>query len=105
MTAFTLDGGEPVGGGLEHLEFRDGGVAEPVNLGKTGPRRRDHLAERAEFRDQGFRQRLDVPAWQRAKQHELEKLVIGDGIATGLAETLAQSLPMAVIMRRRFRPA
>src|SRR5215831_4024971 len=105
MTPFHFAASEPVGGGLDHLEFRDGGVAEPIDLGKTRPWRRDHLAERAEFRNQGLRQRLDVPAWQRAKQHELKKLVIGDRIAAGLAEALAQALPMAVIMRRRFRRA
>src|SRR6266852_988549 len=103
MTPFHLAAGEPKGGGLDHLEFRDSGITEPVDLGKTRPWRRDHLAERAESRDERLRKRLDVPAGQRAKQHKLEKLIVGDRIAAGLSETLAQALPMAVVMRRRFR--
>src|SRR5258708_18734419 len=105
VTAFHLAAGEPKGGGLDHLEFRDGGIAEPVALGKTRPWRRDHVAERAESRDQRLRQRLDVPPGQRAKQHQFEKLIVGDRSAAGLAKTLAQALPMAVIMRRRFGDA
>src|SRR5215467_1270104 len=100
MAPFYFAASKPMGGGLDHLKFRDGGVAEPVDLGKTRPWRRDHFAERAEFRDQRLGQRLDVPAGLRAKQNEFEEFVIGDRIAAGLAETLAQALPMAVIMRR-----
>src|SRR5215475_14273917 len=105
MTAFHLAAGEPEGGGLDHLEFRDGGIAEPVYLGKTRPWRRDHLAERAESPDERLRQRLEVPPGQRAKQHQLQKLIVGDRIAAGLAKPLAQALPMAVIMGRRLRDA
>ena len=105
MTPFHLAAREPVGGGLDHLEFRDGGIAQPADLGKAWPWRRDHLAERAECRDERLRQRLDIAAGQRAKQHKLEKLIVGDRTAAALAKTLAQALPMPVIVRRRFRDA
>jgi hypothetical protein len=91
-----------VGGGLDHFELRDGSIAEPVYLGKTRPWRRNHLAERPESRDERLRQRLDIPARQRAKQHKLEKLIVRDRVAGRLAKTIAQALPMAMIVPRRF---
>src|SRR5260370_6274782 len=98
VTAFHLAAGEPEGSGFDHLEFRDGGIAEPVHLGKTRPWRCDHLAELAESRDQRLRQRLNVPSGQRAKQHKLEKLIVADRIAAGLPKKRPEALPMAVIM-------
>src|SRR5579871_668150 len=105
MTPPYLAAGEAPGSGLDDLEFRDGGIAEPIDLGQARPWGRDHLAERAEFRNQGFCERLHVAAGQRTKQDEFEQLIVGDRIAPGLAETPAQALPVAMIMGRRFRDA
>src|SRR5262252_10988712 len=103
MTPLDLAAGEPSGRGLGHLEFGDGCFAQLVNLGKPRPWRRNHFAERSEPRDERLRQRFDVPAGQRAKQHKLEKLVIAGPIAAGLTKTRAQTLAMAVIMWWRLR--
>ena len=105
MTPLGLAAGEPSGRGLDHLEFGDGCIAQLVNLGKPRPWRRNHFAERSEPRDERLRQRFDVPAGQRAKQHKLEKLVIAEPIAAGLTKTRAQTLAMAVIMWWRLRDA
>jgi hypothetical protein len=91
-----------VGRRFDHLEFGNGGVAETVDLGEKRPRRRDHLAERPESRNQGFRQRLDIPPRQRTKQHKLQKFVVADRIAAGGAKSPAQAFPMTKIMGRRF---
>src|SRR5262249_44580082 len=105
MTPLDLAAGEPSGRGLDHLEFGAGCIAQPVNLGKPRPWRCNHFAERAEPRDERLRQRFDVPAGQRAKQHKLEKLVIAERIAAGLTKTRTQTLAMAVIMWWRIRDA
>src|SRR5262249_831134 len=47
--------------------------------------------------------RLDVAARQRPEQHELQKLVFGKTLRTGLSEPRAQPLAMAMVMRRRLR--
>jgi hypothetical protein len=43
-----------VGGGLDHLELGDGGVAEAGDLGKTLRRSGDGFGERAELGDEGL---------------------------------------------------
>src|SRR5262249_28601106 len=103
MTPLDLAAGEPSGRGLDHLEFGDGCIAQPVNLGKPRPWRCNHFAERAEPRDERLRQRFDVPARQRAKQNKLEKLVLAERIAAGLTKPRTQPLAMAVIMWWRTR--
>src|SRR5262249_17748583 len=103
MTPLDLAAGEPSGRGLDHLEFGDGCIAQPVNLGKPRPWRCNHFAERAEPRDERLRQRFDVPAGRRAKQHKLEKLVIAERIAAGLTKTRTQTPPMARITWGRIR--
>ena len=45
-------------------------------------------------------ERLDVAPRQRAKQNELEQLVVGQRLRPGLAKPFAQPFAMAVIVRR-----
>jgi hypothetical protein len=96
---------EPAGGCLHDLELGDAGFAHPFNLGEPRGRRRDHLGERAKGRDQGLGERLDVAPGQGAEQHRFQKLIIRQRLGSGLAETLAQTFAMAVVVRRRFGEA
>ena len=90
------------GARLDDLEFGDRGFAHPVDFGE--PRRfgGDRLGERAETLDQRLGERLDVAPRDGAKQHQLDQLVIGDGLGAGLQQALAQARAMSVVMGIRL---
>ena len=73
----------------------------PSHLLEARLGRVDHLGERAEARDQPLGQLLGVAARQRAEQHELEQLVVGQRVGATLAEALAQALAVARVVRVR----
>src|SRR5262249_40280606 len=104
MTPLDLAAGEPSGRGLDHLEFGDGCIAQPVNLGKPRPWRCNHFAERAEPRDERLRQRFDVPAGQRAKKPTLQRGEPAARLAAAHTNARTQPRARAVIVGRRTRP-
>jgi hypothetical protein len=59
---------------------------------------RNRLAERAEFLDQLFGERLDVALREGAEQYEFEQFVIADLIGARCAKAAAQPLAVAVVM-------
>src|SRR5260370_16842018 len=86
-------------GRLHDLELGDGGFAQALDGFQPFDRRRHGLGKRAELLDQVLGERLEVAALDGAKEHELEKLVIRQGIAAALEEARAQPLAMPVIVR------
>lgn len=90
----------PLHRGADQLQFGDDGLANALHLAQPSGRGGDDLTEGAEAVDQGFRQRLHVGAGDRAEQHQLKELVIGQRLAAGLPEAFAQPLAMAKKMRR-----
>ena len=77
-------------------------AASPRPLTSASRAGGDHLGEGAELREQFLGERLHIALWDRAKQDQLEKLIVADGIAPGLQKALAQARPMAVVVRRLF---
>ena len=57
------------------------------------------LAERAEAGDKSLGEGLDVAPRHGAEKNELEQLIFAQGIGAALAEPVAQSLPVAEVMR------
>ena len=100
--AFHLPARQPARRRVHDLDFGDGGLAHALDFFQPRARRRDHLGEGAERRNQIFGERFDVALRNGAEQHQFEQLVITDRLAAGLAKTRAQSLAVAMIMRRRF---
>jgi len=98
--AADLAARQAVGGGFDHLEFGDGGVAEAGDLGEPPRRRGDRLGERAELADQRLGEGLHVAPRHGTEQHQLEELVVGHRIAARLAEAGAKAFAMPVIVRR-----
>src|SRR5262249_29026890 len=85
---------------LHDLELGDGGLSQTVDLVEPFHRRRDHLGEGAEHREQVLCERLHVALRDGAKQDELEHFVIADRLASGREKSLTQPSAMAVVMRR-----
>src|SRR5688572_33305389 len=85
---------------LHDLELGNRRLAELADLPQSLGRRRDDLDERAECLQQLLRQRLDVTLRDRAKENQLEHLVVGERRRAALAEARAQALAVAEIMRR-----
>jgi hypothetical protein len=90
---------------LHELKLGDAGIAQALDFGEPCYRRGDHFRERAERRYQGFGKRLDVAPGLRAEQYRFQQFVVRQRVGTRLTESLAQALPMAVIVRRRFGEA
>jgi hypothetical protein len=90
---------------LHELDVGDAGLAHALDFGKPCGRRRDHFGERAEGRDQRLGERLDIAPRLRAKQQDFRQLVIRQRIGPSRAKTLAQALPMPVIVRQGFGEA
>ena len=61
-----------------------------------------HLGEGAEPPDEFLGDQLDVAARNGAEQHTLQELVVGQGFAAVLGEAGAQTVAVAVVMRRVF---
>ena len=69
--------------------------------------RRDHLGERPEPGHQRLGERLEIPPRDRAEQHELEQLVVGERLGAAGEEALAQPPAVSEIVRigpGRVRP-
>src|SRR5262249_51896313 len=90
--------GEPARRCLHDLELGDGGLAQALDLFEPLARRRDHLGERAELRNELLGERLHVALRDGAKQDQLEELVVADRLAAGGEEALPQPRAMAVIV-------
>src|SRR4051794_25656903 len=58
----------------------------------------ERLGEGAEAADQLLRDRLHVAARDRAEQHDLQELVIRQGVAAGLREARPQPVAVAVVV-------
>ena len=91
---------EAAGGRLDDLQV--GATLSPIP--STSMRRAggggEHLGEGAEAAQQLLGDRLDVAARDRAEQHELQQLVIGQRVAADLGEAGAQAVAVAVVVRR-----
>ena len=74
--------------------------AQAFDFGEPFARRREGLGEGAECGEQLLGERLQIAPRQGAEQHELEQFVVGHRLAARVAETLAQSLAVAMIVRR-----
>jgi hypothetical protein len=57
---------------LDDLQFSDASAAKSLHFRESRLWRRDHLGKRAEFREQHLGERLDIAAWQRAKQQQFQ---------------------------------
>ena len=90
---------------LHKLDFDDRRFAETLDLAKPFRPRRDRLGEGAEARDQGLRERLHVAARDRAKQQQLQHLVIGKRRFACIHEAIAQTLPVTVVVGRGIAQA
>jgi hypothetical protein len=58
--------------------------------------------EGSETGQKTFRERLDVPSWNRTKKHKFEQFVIGERRAATGAKTLAQAVAVPKIMRNIY---
>src|SRR5580704_18505978 len=92
--------GETFGRRLDNLQLVDRGIAQPLDLAQTLGARRHDLGERAEAGDKSLRERLDVAPRHGAEKNELEQFILAQGIGAALAESVAQPLPVAEVMRR-----
>ena len=90
--------GEAAGRGLDDLEVGDDALADAVDLHQPRRRGGEHLGEGAEAPDQLLGDRLHVAARDRAEQHELQQLVIRQGVAAHLREARPQPVAVAVVM-------
>jgi hypothetical protein len=90
---------------VHDLEIGGGRLLDALDLFQPLRRRRQHFGERAELGDQLLGERLDVALRDGAKQHQLEQLIVGDGIGAGIAEARTQPLAMAEVMRRALGEA
>jgi hypothetical protein len=63
---------QPAGRRLHDLQFSDASAAKSLHFREPRLWRRDHLGKRAEFREQHLGERLDIAAWQRAKQQQFQ---------------------------------
>src|SRR5262249_10504115 len=69
-------------------------------FGEPRLRRCNYLGKGAEFRQQRLGERLDVAARQRAKQPQLQQLIVRQSVGADFAEAAAQAFAMTVIVRR-----
>ena len=83
---------------LDELERVDHRIARAVDLLQRLLLRAEHAADGAEAIHQTLGQRLGVASGYRAKQQELEQLVLGQAVRARLVEALAQPLAVAVIV-------
>ncbi len=60
-------------------------------------------AKEPNFSIRTFCERLHVAPRQRAEEHELQEFIIGERAGAAFAEARAQTIAMAVIMRRFFK--
>src|SRR4029079_11734677 len=88
---------------MDDLQFGDCGRAQAFDLTQPCGRRRYHLSERAECRDQILCQQFDVTPRNCAKQNELQELVVVDGLRAGVPKAGTQPAAMAVKMWRMRR--
>jgi len=77
-------------------------LPDPLDFHQPLARRRDDLGERAEFLKQILGERFDVAHGYRAKQDQLEHLVIGERVRPRFEKAGPQSVAMAVEVRRCF---
>lgn len=85
---------------LDDLQFDDRGLAKPIDFAQTLGPCRNGFGKGAKSRNKGFGEWLDVTAGHGAKEDELKQLIFAQGIGAALAESFAQPLPVAEIMRR-----
>src|SRR5215217_4258368 len=76
----------------------DDALADAVDLHQPRRRGGERLGEGAEAPDQLLRDRLHVAAANRAEQHDLQELVIRQGVAAGLREARPQPVAVAVVV-------
>ncbi len=90
---------ETQGGGAHQLDLGGGRLAEPRHLLEQILRGVHRLGEGAEAGKNRLGEGLRVAARHGAEQHQLQQLVVGQGVRPALAKALPEPFAMAEIMR------
>ncbi len=93
---------EPPGGRLDDLQVKGGGGADAFHLGQPFRAGADYFSERTKAADQRLRERFDVSLGDRAKENQLQKLVIRHALIARFREPLAKANAVPLVMRLRF---
>jgi hypothetical protein len=68
------------------LELGDGGLADARHLAQELLRRIERFGKCPQARKNGFGERLGIAPRGGAEQDQLEQLIVGEGIGTGIAK-------------------
>ena len=75
-----------------------GGGADAFKSGKIFRPCPNHIGKAAKVGDEGFGQWLDIRTRQGGEQQQLQKFIIRHALPIRVQKTLAQTLPVAVVM-------